>query len=56
MKKKIIMENLFKKETFINGFKATYEDLIWLFRNLELGKTILRMVKNFKTKLFIYTY
>lgn len=50
-----ILENIFKKETFINGVKATANDLLWLFHNILLGKDFIGKVREFKTKVFVYT-
>ena len=55
MKLNKVLDNIFKKETFINGVKATYQDLVWLFTNLQLGKDFLRMVRVIKNRMFIYT-
>lgn len=55
MDQKKIMENMFKKETFINNIKATYEDLVWLLSNMFLKKDFLIKVINRKTRLFVYT-
>lgn len=55
MDQKKIMENMFKKETFINNIKATYEDLVWLLVNIFSNKDFLRKVINKKTRLFVYT-
>lgn len=55
MKVKKILENIFKKETFINGFKTTYQDAIWLIANLQLGKDVLRLVRITKNRMFVYT-
>jgi hypothetical protein len=50
-----ILQNIFSKETFINGAKATYQDMVWLFMNVQLGKDFLKMVKVIKNKMFVYT-
>ena len=52
---KKILENIFKKETIINGFKATYEDLVWLFQNILLKNDFIKKVREFKTNVFVYT-
>ena len=52
---KKILENIFKKETFINGMKATINDLLWLFQNILLGKDFIEKVREYKTKVFVYT-
>ena len=52
---KKILDNIFKKETFINGFKATYQDLLWLFQNILLGKDFISKIREYKTKVFVYT-
>lgn len=55
MRKKKLLENLFSKETFINGIKATYVDLLWLLKNLEMQADFLKSVRLVKTKMYIYT-
>lgn len=56
MSKKKLLENLFKRETFINGIKASYVDLIWLLKNIELQMDFLKSVRLVKTKMYVYTY
>ena len=49
------VENIFKKETYINGTRATYPDLVWLFYNISLGKDFITKVREYNQKVFVYT-
>ena len=55
MNKKKLLKNIFKKETFINNIKASYQDLIWLLTNIILGKDFFTDIISKRTKLYIYT-
>ena len=33
-----LIDHIFTKETFINGIKANYNDLIWILQNITPSK------------------
>jgi len=50
-----LIDHIFTKETFINGIKANYNDLIWILQNILINNDFLKKIREFKKRIVVCT-